>query len=1004
MHFQVDPSAFDTNRFKSRICSNLFSPSCNPSEVSQFEVKAGSTVAAGRRTTSGATTEVSFRIKFIRGGPTVNHMRTMLVEPDEVQKALDPDCDATVHPDPDCTYLFPLVLPYEIRMKEITAHRSNDDLVEELNAYKTIGAVNVIFFQVGAWGLAVFWSISARGQACRNRAHSGWRSNIMPSGETLQVLVLSSFFQLIMSIVAHSVSPAPSSSTALNTVYLYGAGIGILGAVFIAVLNAWIRGESISLRKALDVGKIDRAGGSKQWDAADEEADGRTEVEYRQVYEPGSDRTLGGLAAHDWETFHLDMEKKMGLFDMSDNVFDEKPKEDPGMLAAFLNSKLSELFTGKRDEKPREQVANPELMLAPLELPAGLRKTTVRDALLQWRLRHTAHPQESEAVDWMLGQLDPAFELIAVKVPEQARLLLIEALIQHQQNHAELQLDAAHSSRLLSALRKMGNRFDDLEVAVPDDGKQTEKLRELVADAIQHRLEKSKTDITQEEGALLQLTMHAFKPAYSLVAMPYDAVSADDQLVTLKGEIDKRADAVRSTTDDYMYDDEIFTPVPLISRTKPPDHVEELKARRPGAVGKGHRGGVSAATGQPASPSPAAAAPQFPQISEDGSKSELPQVSFTAAAPSGAPSAAAQESPPPSPPARLDGSLCGEGRLAIARTRRVHVRRLPSLDGLSPPASPPPQAGADEPSSLQKVSRRPGSDARLAGSSENILSDEGDGALTGAQARKLAWRLWRKKIRADASDHEKMPCWKQYTVLFIGTILVAFCTITVTTLFTIIAPITQYFSLFSFAGSMPFSIALHFVARSMLRYLRKRLALRRGRRVEGTVGRKEIKGNLASRGAEFDERASAAGANDLLEASTTPDGAMSFRPGLNRSFVSAHLKPKVDQTQGLAERTQLGTLSEEEEGGTEAPRKRVTGVMTRNSSDLDVKPLAGMTTRRGVATDKSLEGIGRAASKGSAIGRAQKMLDGGKGGATTAQTAKSAPSLADSDAALTQSV
>ena len=59
-----------------------------------------------------------------------------------------------------------------------------------------------------------------------------------------------------------------------------------------------------------------------------------------------------------------------------------------------------------------------ELRVVGVEVPAGLPKATLRDALLQWRLRHTAHqPRELLAVDWSLSQLEPeGFGLLAVKV------------------------------------------------------------------------------------------------------------------------------------------------------------------------------------------------------------------------------------------------------------------------------------------------------------------------------------------------------------------------------------------------------------------------------------------------------------------------------------------------------------------------------------------------------------------------------------------------------------
>ena len=198
-----------------------------------------------------------------------------------------------------------------------------------------------------------------------------------------------------------------------------------------------------------------------------------------------------------------------GLFDMSETVFDaKKPEENPGMLAAFLNATLLGKRQHGKDEKAKEvkPTTPPERHIAAVELPAGLPQSTLRDALLQHQLRYTAqHPHEVEAVDWLLGQLDPAFALIQVparllrpslafsyllapslafaglpapspafpcllraspavshlllagrcararaqvKVPEQTRLLVLEAMIQHVQQHAELQLDAAYAMRV----------------------------------------------------------------------------------------------------------------------------------------------------------------------------------------------------------------------------------------------------------------------------------------------------------------------------------------------------------------------------------------------------------------------------------------------------------------------------------------------------------------------------------------------------------------------------
>ena len=1120
MTFEGDPQTFDTREFKRRLCRNLFTPSCDTGDIRGFQVTSGST-------------NVRFEIKFKNGGPTVRHMRTQLVDPLLVQNALDPNSQE----------LFQLTMPYEIRMKELTDHRSNDDLMFEMNAYKTIGAANFIFFLGVAWFVAVAWAITSRGQSCRQRAHSGWREAIMPSGETLQVFVLSSYFQIILSILAHTyIAPAPSSSAAFQFVYLYGIIIGVIGAAFIAILNAWIRGESISLRNALSVAQIDRLGGSKEWEGDDDEDDGGDRNrEYRQVYVPGSDRTLGGLASHDWEKMHLDMEKSMGLFDLSDNVFDEKPKEDNHMLAAFLNSKLTELFTGKKEDeqmKAKPSAVKPELLIASVEVPVGLPKSTLRDALLQWRLRHTAHPQEMEALDWMLGQLDPAFELLAVKVPEQSRLHIIEALIQHNQNHAELQLDASHSARMLSTMQQLGTRFHGTEVTLPDDGQHTDKTRALVVEALKNRLEKSKTDITQEEGALLQLAMHALQPGFNLVAMPYDPSPADTQLAIVKGEIEKRADEIRATNPDYMYDDEIFTPVTLLCRTKPPDHVEELQRRRPGQgrkslVAEPSKSAVKKTDAKPAAAT-SASKPELPsvnfagseltQIAEVSEKKEESEKSFdplggavdllarlsnaASPAPSPPPSAdgygaavtvesigvesigatgvpasregsdpspapsarlpaapdpslgvaaapVAAPSPPPSPPAVVRWRRAPVSKLGVRRVPSLHERPL-----TSPPASPP----ADEDDVLARLSNgdkealpedaqaevkvagdgddgaigwddepeaevptmekrgslkggwsQPGlaSHAALEGSSKSLggssksLLEEPPQKLTTLQAGKLIWRLWRQKMKADGNgDHEQMPCWKQYTVLFIGSIIVFVCTVAVTTLFTIIPPIAQYFSLFSFVGSMPLSIILHFVSRTVLRYLRKWIALHRGRNIEGAFSSKVIKGKatresvygLTKANKDINTRVSAAGATDYLKTARMPVAA---KPAmLTRDQVSAHLTSKLDQTKGFADhvietqggpavdataagltaRTQRGAKTQRVQFSNTAAKesdevKRVTGVMNRNSFDLDARPQPQMSARPQMSSRRAPPQIGRAASKGSALGRAEKILN-----------------------------
>lgn len=902
---------------------------------------------------------MSFQIKFRRGGPTVRHMMTQLVNEVLVQEALGVE--------------FTVLQPYIIQMSELTDHFSNQQLQDEMNAYKTIGSVNVIFALVAAWGVAVFWSITARGAACRKRTHASWKKHIVPTGETIQVIVLSSFFQIILSVALHMASPAPSSSEALGFVYLYAGFIGVVGACFIAILNAWIRGESLSLRNALSVGDINRLGGSLAWEIDEDVGEDFVERMYCQVYEPGSSRTLGGLAQHDWEKMHLDMERRMGIIDLSDKVFD-KPKEDASMLASYLNHKLSELITGKQANKPSP--VRSEVLLAPVEVPDGLPRATLRDALLQWRLRHAAHPDEAEAMDWILGQLDPSFKLEAVKVSDNIKLRVVEALVQYQQKHAELQLDAAHSVRMLTTLQQLGHRFRGIEVDLPDDGQNTVRTRELITEALRLRIEKSKTEMTQEEGALLQMALHSVKDAFALVAMPYNAShDTEAQLGALMSEIGKRADEVRDASADYMYDDEIFTPVTLISRTKPPDAFEEVKVRR----GKGK-----------IVPPPSAAVVKR-------------QVSMTHASP------------------HLD-RVSSHGRLSIGGGETFGPTELPDMVRfeermstleesdefpLSPPASPPDDAMNMRPlkramtvqlgpkGAFRSGWSQPGAQP---GSRKSLASDDEEGGetprtprpepMTGADARKIIWRILMRRLRRDgAGDHEKMPCWKQYTVLFIGSVVAFACTVTVITLFTIIPPITQYFSIFSAAGSIPISIVLHFVAREIMRYIRKRLALRRGRQVMGLrdgasayamparkqpfwIRASKMFATSASSPGKQPDPESGSADTDLLKTVAT---SVTRKSVLSRSHVSAHLVRYLDETKSFADHVFRDPSSVQNEG--EELVKHVTGVARHiNFASLDRATPPSSNPKPTVSFGGVPGEVGKAAKKDDAVGRANKIL------------------------------
>ena len=57
---------------------------------------------------------------------------------------------------------------------------------------------------------------------------------------------------------------------------------------------------------------------------------------------------------------------------------------------------------------------------------------------------------------------------------------------------------------------------------------------------------KSARAITQEEGMLLQMSMHALNETHSLVPMPHTANAIEDHCAAVKEEVEKRADEVRT--------------------------------------------------------------------------------------------------------------------------------------------------------------------------------------------------------------------------------------------------------------------------------------------------------------------------------------------------------------------------------------------------------------------------------------------------------------------------
>ena len=843
----------NTYPFKERICS-LFDTwggarKCYPGDFQSVTAQAGSTL-------------VNFTINFYHGGPTVAFMRNQLDQPELVQAALGNQ--------------FTLLAPFDWTTTEDTLNFKNDELKLNLGLVKTAILTPFVLILLGMWGLVVFWTITSRGEACRKRAHSEWREAIVPSAETLQVLVLSSFVQLILGLsLNYGINRDGNAS--LGLIVFFGLGIGGVGTLFTAVLNAWIRGESASLFKALDYDQIDKM--VNGWTDDDEEA-GLIGREYRQVYEAGGNRRLGQLAAHDWESSHLKMEKQMGLFDLSDNVFDEmKPEKDPNLLAAFLNSTLLSAFGGKKkgaDNDGNMPAAPPsELRVMSVEVPGGLPKWRLRDVMLQWRLRHTAHSRELDAVDWLLGQLDPAgFELLSVKVPEQARLLLLEAMIQYTQKYAELQLDACHATRVQAVLQQLSPRFHGASMELPDDGEGTNKIRELVLAALTARINGSskgvdKRDITQEEGWMLQQAAHSLSPEFGLISMSYSKSDPEEMKGELKDEIDKRAESIRAQSQEYMYDDEIYSQVPIVSREKPPDLIEDISAghgpkrRRNVDIHGSHvkssapprklasptrtptRKDLAAllptsdqplpmdplsmaatdhlADVQAEAPAPAAADPPVDVPAEAPAVAQPPAAApepTTVSAPATAPIMAVPPSPAPSPPSNLERSL-SQGSSATVK-RQGSSRVSFAGDSMQSPMTP-----QSEKSAIKKSISWGGADEL---SSRNKAS---------VSRNVVAW--WRHRRKKDSADHDKMPCWKQYFMLFLGSVGVGASTITVVTIGALTDPLEQYFVLLMFGISMPVSLILHQLGRWGILYARHHLALRRGRSVEGFLSRKDIK-------------------------------------------------------------------------------------------------------------------------------------------------------------------
>jgi len=384
--------------------------------------------------------------------------------------------------------------------------------------------------------------------------------------------------------------------------------------------------------------------------------------------------------------------------------------------------------------------------------------------MLQWRLRHTAHPTEAEAANVTLSQLDPNFKQLSVEVPQQARLMMMQAMLQWTQRHAGLQLDAGHATRLQIVLEQIAPRFDGMQLALPlDEHSTTNTARDLLTEALKGRIEnKSKKDLNQEDGMMLQHVLQQLAPAYALI--PLDGLfpqhiseeDPDAPQATLDAEIER----LHLGVDGAIDDEDLFTPVPLLSHTEPPEVIEA-------GVGKGR--GNSPSRGK----------------SSAGSRG----------------SAEKSASPPPSPPPEV---------LLPNVASTIRRRRPACLDPMGADASPPPSPPAPVPEDAPA----PNEDAAA-----QEIAD---------MKKKKHLRFGRRKRR----EGDPMPCWKQYTMLFLGTCMVGVCNVAAISWMATMQPLQANIVLISWAIGWPCSFLFHQLTRAITRHFRKKRALRRGKKVK----------------------------------------------------------------------------------------------------------------------------------------------------------------------------
>ena len=369
------------------------------------------------------------------------------------------------------------------------------------------------------------------------------------------------------------------------------------------------------------------------------------------------------------------------------------------------------------------------------------------------------------------------------------------------------------------------------------------QVRSLLAEAIRARLTRpSKRDVSLEEGSMLQQVLGMLSEEHGLVALeaPTDLQhAADEERVDfVKAEIERRAEALRDALD--LYDDEIYSPVPLLVRTKPVDGVEVIERQRKALItnylppvalarnnsvpglGVSHQAEADPvqlareSTGLPTParfPKPEARVPAPEPLAEVAEDSDFDDPTSPSC------------SPPSSPPEAASPPASGLHH-RVTKHWNAYLRWEYELGGFMfwKDRLPPPRASATYDSPEEEVD-----DAFRTLSQRARRKEE----LKQQTLIKRARYSFRQRQKAIETDHERMPCWKQYFVLFVGSCIVAACTVASITLFALTPPLQQYSALASYFGSVPLSFLSHFGVRYIVRQLRKHAALWRGRFVEG---------------------------------------------------------------------------------------------------------------------------------------------------------------------------